>query len=208
MIYCLGSRFMHETSYCFLLCSIFIYQVIVHSYTVDIVFILLLHTLSTSTSSSVPLWLSDLLLSSTFWKSILNTSWAVGLTYRIAYLYFLKILTYAIIYVLIHHIIFWLFVCFLIFFIFSNTPVLTSSIDVVFVLAIIVLILITVVVIIVPFFGYAFLFIWTVTLISGFCAMITPSRDSSVSLSLSPWIAILWHSMLNFLLNSLPQSGQ
>ena len=37
---------------------------------------------------------------------ILNTSWAVGLTYWIVYLHLLCILTYAIIYVLIHHIIF------------------------------------------------------------------------------------------------------
>ena len=37
-----------------------------------------------------------------FW----NTSWAVGLTYWIVYLHFFCILTYAIIYVLIHHIIF------------------------------------------------------------------------------------------------------
>ena len=47
------------------------------------------------------------------------------------------ILTYAIIYVLIHHIIFQLYICFLkLFFIFSSTPVLTFSIDVVFLLSI------------------------------------------------------------------------
>ena len=50
---------------------------------------------------------------STFWKSVLNTSWAVGLTYWIVYLHFFCILTYAIIYVLIHHIIYWLYLYFL-----------------------------------------------------------------------------------------------
>ena len=44
---------------------------------------------------------------------LLNTSWAVGLTYWIVYLHFFCILTYAIIYVLIHHIIFWLYLYFL-----------------------------------------------------------------------------------------------
>ena len=43
-----------------------------------------------------------------FENRFLNTSWAVGLTYWIVYLNFCCILTYAIIYVLIHHIIFWL----------------------------------------------------------------------------------------------------
>ena len=43
---------------------------------------------------------------STFWKSIFNTSWAVGLTYWIVYLHFFCILTYASIFVLIHYIIF------------------------------------------------------------------------------------------------------
>ena len=42
----------------------------------------------------------------------LNTRWAVGLTYWIVYLFFC-ILTYAIIYVLIHHMIFWLYLHFL-----------------------------------------------------------------------------------------------
>ena len=41
-----------------------------------------------------------------FGNRFLNTSWAVGLTYWIVYLHFFCILTYAIIYVLIHHIIF------------------------------------------------------------------------------------------------------
>ena len=44
------------------------------------------------------------------------------------------ILTYAIIYVLIHYIIFWLYLYFLNILFFSNTPVQASSIDVVFVL--------------------------------------------------------------------------
>ena len=50
---------------------------------------------------------------STFWKSILNTNWTVGLTYWIVYLHFFCILTYAIIYVLIHHIILGLYFYFL-----------------------------------------------------------------------------------------------
>ena len=41
-----------------------------------------------------------------FGNRCLNTSWAVGLTYWIVYLHFFRILTYAIIYVLIHHTIF------------------------------------------------------------------------------------------------------
>ena len=49
-----------------------------------------------------------------FGNRFLNTSWAVGLTYWIVYLHFFCIfLTYAIIYVLIHHIIFWLDLYFL-----------------------------------------------------------------------------------------------
>ena len=68
-----------------------------------------------------------------FGNRCLNTSWAVGLTYWIVYLNFF-ILTYAIIYVLIQHIIFWFNLYCLIFF--SSTPVLTSSIDVVFVFSI------------------------------------------------------------------------
>ena len=67
-----------------------------------------------------------------FGNRFLNTSWAVGLTYWIVY-HFFCILTYAIIYVLMHHIIFWLY---LYSSFFSSTPVLTSSIDVVFVLSI------------------------------------------------------------------------
>ena len=43
-----------------------------------------------------------------FGNRFLNTSWAVGLTYWIVYLQF-WILTYAIIYVLIHHIVIWLY---------------------------------------------------------------------------------------------------
>ena len=65
----------------------------------------------------------------------LNTSWAVGLIYWIVYLHFFCILTYAIIYVLIHHIIFWLYLYFLNI-LFLSTPEPTSSIDVVFVLSI------------------------------------------------------------------------
>ena len=48
-----------------------------------------------------------------FGNLFLNTSWAVGLTYWIVYLHFFCILAYAIIYVLIHHIIFWLYLYFL-----------------------------------------------------------------------------------------------
>ena len=48
-----------------------------------------------------------------FGNRFLNTSWAVGLTYWILYLNFFCILTYAIIYVSLHHIIFWLYLYFL-----------------------------------------------------------------------------------------------
>ena len=48
-----------------------------------------------------------------FGNRFLNTSWAVGVTYWIVYLHFFLILTYAFIYVLIHHIIFWLYLYFL-----------------------------------------------------------------------------------------------
>ena len=48
-----------------------------------------------------------------FGNRTLNTSWAVGVTYWMVYLHFFCILTYAIIYVLIHHIIFWLYLYFL-----------------------------------------------------------------------------------------------
>ena len=41
-----------------------------------------------------------------FGNRFLNTSWAVGLTYWVVYLHFFCILAHAIIYVLIHHIIF------------------------------------------------------------------------------------------------------
>ena len=70
-----------------------------------------------------------------FENRFLNTSWAVGLTYWIVYLLFFCILTHAIIIVLIHHIFFLalsLLLQYSLFF--SSTPVLTSSIDVVFVL--------------------------------------------------------------------------
>ena len=69
----------------------------------------------------------------TFGNRFLNTSWAVGLTYWIVFLHFFCILTYATIHVLIHHVIFGFIFTSLIFF--SSTPVLTSSIDVVFVLS-------------------------------------------------------------------------
>ena len=48
-----------------------------------------------------------------FGNRFLNTSWAVGLTYWILYLIFFCILAYAIIYILIQHIIFWLYLYFL-----------------------------------------------------------------------------------------------
>ena len=71
-----------------------------------------------------------------FENRFLNTSWAVGLTYWIVYLHFFCIFTFAIIYVLIHHIIVWLYLYFLNIPIFLSTSVLTSSIGVVFVLSI------------------------------------------------------------------------
>ena len=48
-----------------------------------------------------------------FGNRFLNTSWAESLTYWIVYLHFFCILTYAIIYVLIHLIIFWFYLYFL-----------------------------------------------------------------------------------------------
>ena len=66
-----------------------------------------------------------LLVGPPFRNRFLNTSWAVGLTYWIVYLHFFCFLTYAIMswyiilyfdicnYVLIHHIIFWLYLYFL-----------------------------------------------------------------------------------------------
>ena len=68
-----------------------------------------------------------------FENRFLNTSWAVGLTYWIVYLHFLY-LAYAIIYVLIHHIIFLPYLYFLNILYYSSTPVLTSCIDIVFIL--------------------------------------------------------------------------
>ena len=47
-----------------------------------------------------------------FVNRFLNTGWAVGLTYWIVYLNYFCILTYAIVYVLIHYIIFWLYLYF------------------------------------------------------------------------------------------------
>ena len=76
--------------------------------------------------------LASCMLVHLFGKTILNTSWTEGLTYWIVYLIFF--LTYAIIYVLIQHIIFWLYLYFLNILYFSSTLVLTSSIDLVFVL--------------------------------------------------------------------------
>ena len=72
-----------------------------------------------------------------FGNRFLNTNWAVGLTYWIVYL--IIFLTYATIYVLIHHIIFWLYLYFLNILYFSSTHVLTSSIDIVFALSIMVM---------------------------------------------------------------------
>ena len=48
-----------------------------------------------------------------FGNWFLNTSWAVGLTYWIVYFHFFGLLANGIIYVLIHHIIFWLYLYFL-----------------------------------------------------------------------------------------------
>ena len=73
---------------------------------------------------------------STFWKSTFKQQ--LGCWFDIAdSIYFFCILTYAIIYVLIHHIIFRLYLYFLnIVPYFLSTPVLTFSIDVVFILSI------------------------------------------------------------------------
>ena len=74
---------------------------------------------------------------STFWKSIIKHQFGYRFDILNSISSFCCILTYAIIYVLVHHIIFWLYLYFLNFyFIFSSTPVLASSIDVVFVLSI------------------------------------------------------------------------
>ena len=48
-----------------------------------------------------------------FGNRFLNTKWAVGLTYWIVYLHCFCILTYAITYILIHHIILWLYLYFI-----------------------------------------------------------------------------------------------
>ena len=66
----------------------------------------------------------------------LNTIWAVGLTYWIVYFHFWCILTYAIIYVLIHHSIFFVYFTSWILFIFPSTLVLISTIAIVIVLSI------------------------------------------------------------------------
>ena len=71
---------------------------------------------------------------STFWKSIFKQQ--LGCRFDIMDSISSRILTYAIIYVLIHHIIFWLYLYFLNIFFFSSTHVLSSSIDVVLVLSI------------------------------------------------------------------------
>ena len=47
-----------------------------------------------------------------FGNRLLNNSWAVGLTEWIVNLHFLCILAYAIVYVLIHHMLFWLYLYF------------------------------------------------------------------------------------------------
>ena len=74
---------------------------------------------------------------SPFGNRLLNNSWAVGLTQWIVYLHFCCILTYAIIYVFIHHKVVLLHLYFLnTLYFFSSTHVLTSSIDVVLVLSI------------------------------------------------------------------------
>ena len=72
---------------------------------------------------------------STFWKSISKQQLGCRFDIMDIFLHFFCILTYAIIYVLIHHIIFLHSLYFLNIF-FSSTLVLTSSIDVVFILSI------------------------------------------------------------------------
>ena len=71
-----------------------------------------------------------------FGNRFLNASWAVGLTYWIVYLHCFCILTYAVIYgdISYHFLALSLLLKYSLFF--SSTPVLTSSIDVVFVLSI------------------------------------------------------------------------
>ena len=71
---------------------------------------------------------------STFWKSIFKHQLGCRFDILDSISSFLCILTYAIIYVLIHHIIYWLYLYFLNILYFSSTPVLSSPIDVVFVL--------------------------------------------------------------------------
>ena len=71
-----------------------------------------------------------------FGNRFLNTSWAVGLTYWIVYLHFFvfwHMQLYMSRYIIPF---FWLYLFFLNIFYFSSTPVLTSSINVVFVLSI------------------------------------------------------------------------
>ena len=72
---------------------------------------------------------------STFWKLIFKLQLGCRFDILDSISSFFCILTYATIYVLIHHIIFGFIFTSSIFLIFLNTPVLTSSIDVVFVLS-------------------------------------------------------------------------
>ena len=74
---------------------------------------------------------------STFWKSIFKQQLGCRFDILDSTSSFLFILTYAIMYVLIHHITFWLYLYFLniICFYFSSSLALTSSIDVVFLLS-------------------------------------------------------------------------
>ena len=73
---------------------------------------------------------------STFWKSISKHQFGCRFDILDSISSCFCILTYAIIYVLIHHLIVWLYLYFLNILFFSSTPVLTSSIDVVYVLSI------------------------------------------------------------------------
>ena len=73
---------------------------------------------------------------STFWKSIFKQQLGCRFDIMDSISSLFRILTYAIIYVLIHHIIFWLYL-YLLDILYFCTPVQTSSIDVVFVLSII-----------------------------------------------------------------------
>ena len=84
-----------------------------------IIFNCILHVSGFATDCPYDVWCRGLTsclmhVAPPFGSRFINTSWAVGLTYWIVYFHFFCILTYAIIYVLIHHIMFMLYLYFLI----------------------------------------------------------------------------------------------